>query len=114
MKQFLKNQYNGFRLDGTLASHIHFTAIFVCWEVSYTVKLLPGGKEKKIFTVKDDLGARFGCYDERLANSLVIGEKYEGSGPVKIGKGSTYLNLEKALPLNGSTFQEVDKESGKA
>lgn len=107
MKTFLKNQYNGFRLDDTLASHIKFSAVFTCWEISYKVKILPDGKEKKIFTVKDDVGARFGCFDERLANSLVIGEKYTGQGEVKIGKGSTFLNLEKAEPLNGSAFKEV-------
>ena len=103
----LRSQYGGFKLDGTLASHITFSSLFTCWEISYKVKLLPDGREKKIFTIKDDVGARYGCFSEKLANSLVTGEKYIGKGSVKIGKGSTFLNLEEAEPLNGSAFKEV-------
>jgi hypothetical protein len=106
VKTFLKNQYNGFKMDETLASHIRFSAVFTCWEISFKVKVMADGREKKIFTIKDDVGARFGCFSERLANSLVIGEKYQGAGEVKIGKGSTFLNLEKAEPMNGSAYKE--------
>ena len=106
MRALLKNQYNGFKLDGTLATHIRFSAVFRCWEVSYKVKILADGKERKIYTITDDLGARFGCFDEKLAQSLVTGETYAGSGVVKIGKGSTFLNLEKAEPMDGSAYKE--------
>lgn len=104
--KILKSQYNGFKLDDTLASRIRFTAIFRAWDVSFKIVPHPGKEESKIYTIKDEYGARFGCFNEKLAESILVGETYEVRGSVKIGKGGTFLNIEQAEPLNGSAYKE--------
>jgi hypothetical protein len=46
------------------------------------------------------------CFEESLVRSLRIGERFEMSGEIKIGKGGIFLNLKHAQPMNGNNFKE--------
>jgi hypothetical protein len=102
---FLKNQYNGFRLNGTLASRYTYKGILHCGDIQRRMLVNPDG-DTPYWIVIDDCGARMSTFDERLAREIVPGEKYQVEGEVKIAKGATFLNLKKAEPFNGSTFAE--------
>ena len=101
---FLKNQYNGFRLNDTLASRLWFGGVIRVMEKSLVIRPLLGEKELEYWIIKDDYGARFGCFNLELADTLCVGEKFQISGEVKIGKGNIYLNLKEASPMNGAEF----------
>ncbi|MGW8324244.1 MAG: hypothetical protein ACWGNI_00980 [Desulfobacterales bacterium] len=93
----------GFKMDDTLASRINFSGIIRAWEKNHIVKESPEG-DIEYWTIKDEYGLRLTCFYEELVSKLVIGERYEISGEVKIGKGATFLNLKKAKIMNGGDF----------
>lgn len=99
---------NGFKYDETLASNLKFSGHIRVWEVTHAQKMLPDGDVFDYWTVKDEYGARLGTIDKKLAESLVIAERYVVEGEVKIGKGGTFLNLKNASPLNGKDFTPID------
>lgn len=104
---YIQNTQHGFRRNDTLASNLKFSGHIRIWEIVKSQKFLPDGDTFDYWVIKDEFGARLTCIDEKLANSLVIAERYEVRGEIKIGKGGTFLNLKSANPLNGGNFQEV-------
>jgi len=102
----LKNQYNGFKLNDTLASNLKFSGIIRVWEVDHCQKDKPNGDILDFWVIKDEFGARLSTFDRHLAEGLHVSERYAVKGEIKIGKGGTYLNLKDAEPMNGSEYQE--------
>lgn len=94
----------GFRYDETLATRLQFSGIIRLWEKDHIQKDTPQGPIE-YWALKDEYGARMTCFDETLATSLVIGERYEVRGDIKIGKGGIFLNLKKATPMNGGAYE---------
>lgn len=99
----IKQTRAGFRYDDTLASRFKWNGIARLWERDHIKKDTSQG-ESEYWALKDEYGARMVCFDEALANSLVIGEIYELWGEIKIGKGATFLNLKKAKIFNGKEY----------
>ena len=104
--QFTRNQYNGFKLNGTLASKFRFSGHLRVWEIEHGQKFRFDGETLDYWILKDEFGARLSLFDKKLADSLVVGERYEIQGEIAIGKGGTFLNVKDASPLNGSDFTE--------
>ena len=100
-----RSKYNGFRLDGTLASRFHFTGIIRVWSVVRLEKKEPD-KDVVYWTVKDENGARLSTFDESIAKILTINERFAVSGDIRIGKGGTFLNITKAEVMNGRGYSE--------
>ena len=102
--QILKNQYAGFKLNDTLATNLKFSGVFRVWDVGKRWFDSFDGGENPYWIIRDEYGAKLSCYNEQLATSLVINERYAVEGEIKIGKGATFLNLKKAVVLNGKDF----------
>lgn len=103
---YIQNTQHGFRRNDTLASNLKFSGHIRIWEIVKSQKFLPDGDTFDYWVVKDEFGARLTTVDEKLAQSLIIAERYAVSGEIKIGKGGTFLNLKAATPLNGKDFKE--------
>ena len=101
-----RSKYNGFRLDGTLASKLHFTGIIRVWMVDRLEKKLPD-KDVVYWSVKDENGARLSTFDESIAKKLTVNERFVVSGDIKIGKGGTFLNIIKAEVFHGSEYRDT-------
>lgn len=111
--RYIQNTKHGFKIDDTLASNLKFSGYIRVWEIVKSQKFLPDGDTFEYWVIKDEFGARLTTVNEILADSLVIAERYEVSGEIKIGKGGTFLNLKAARILNGGNFQEkTQKEKG--
>lgn len=106
--QFIKSQYNGFRLNGTLASRLTWRGICQIADKSQVTKYTRGD-EYHYWVFKDEYGASFSCNEESLADSVVVGERYTCSGEIKVGKGTTFLNLKSAVPFDGSQFKTKEE-----
>lgn len=100
-----KTQYNGFKLDGTLMSRVKFSALVRISEISK--RFLERGNDLiPYWSLSDEYGAKFSCFNEELVSKIVIMELYEITGEIKFGKGGTYLNLKTATLFNGGTYHE--------
>lgn len=99
---------NGFKYDETLASNLKFSGHIRVWEVTFSQKHKADGDLLDSWTIKDEYGARMGTLDRKLAESLVIAERYVVTGEIKIGKGGIFLNLKSAIPLNGADFTPIN------
>lgn len=108
---FIQQIQNGFRRDETLASRITFRAFIWINDKWMVEKPLPDGEKRRTWILKDEFGAKFGVWSEKLAESLVIGEKYVVRGDVKIGKGGTFMNITKASWMHGADYQPSDDSS---
>lgn len=107
----IKQTRAGFRFDETLATRLQFSGIIRFWERSHIKKDTPQGPVE-YWALKDEYGARLSCFDDYLAEIIVLGERYMVSGEIKIGKGGTFFNLKRATIMNGHAFdvREEDKE----
>ena len=105
--RFLKSQYAGFRLDDTLATRLKWNGVARVEDVSKITKNPDEPNEFSYYSIRDDNGARLTCFNALLGESLVVGEFYEFSGEIKIGKGGTFLNVKSATPFLGNSY--VDK-----
>ena len=104
-EKVIRNSRAGFGYNDTLLSRLKFSGIITIWEISKVEKHLP--EDTIIYwSIKDEYGARMSCFEESLVRSLRIGERFEVSGEVKIGKGGIFLNLKHAAPMNGQSFTE--------
>ena len=104
-EKIIKNSRAGFGFNDTLLSRIKFSGIIRVWEKSKVEKEIYHDKVT-YWVIKDEYGASFSCFYEVIVNSLVIGETYEVSGDLKIGKGGMFLNLKKIKEMNGKDFTE--------
>lgn len=107
MDRFLKSQYNGFRLDDTLASRLKFSGIVSFSEISERFSKRDG-EEVPYWVLKDEFGARFSCFDSRLISGIRIFERCEVRGEIKIGKGGTFLNIKECVTFSGEGYTEVE------
>ena len=98
----------GFKYDDTLATRLSFSGVIRLWEKDHVQKDTIQGPIE-YWSLKDEYGARMTCFDESLAEKLIIGEWVEVYGEIKIGKGGTFLNLKKASPFRGSDFIESEE-----
>ena len=105
----IKNQYAGFRLDDTLATKLRFSGVFCVWDVGKRWFNSFDGGEVPYWIIRDEYGAKVSCYNEQIASSLVVNERYAVEGDIKIGKGATFLNLKKATVLNGNDFTTTEE-----
>lgn len=97
---------NGFTRSGFLMSNLRFSGIVRIAEKAERKKLGRNGEDDiTYYTIKDEFGASFSCFDKGLFDAAVPGESMLVEGKVKISKGSTYLNLQKIDPVKGSTYQ---------
>ena len=104
--KMIVNHQSGFRKNDTLASNLKFSGYIRVWEISQSQKILHDGDTYEYWVIKDEFGARLTTSNKKLADELVISERYAVSGEIKIGKGGTFLNLKEAVVLNGKNFQE--------
>lgn len=96
---------NGFTSGGFLMSNLRFSGIVRIDEKSERIKRgRNGDDDTKYYIIKDEFGASFSCFDVKLYDAALIGESMHVEGKVKISKGSTYLNLQKIEPVQGSRF----------
>ena len=102
MERFLKSQYSGFKLNETLSSNLRFSGVVTLRERQ---KISIPERDVEYYSLKDEFGARFSCWDCKLAESLQLFEKYEVSGEIKISKGATFLNLKRAEIFNGRNYE---------
>jgi len=105
-RQIIQKDRAGFGYNDTLLSRYKFSGIGRIWERDHIKKDTAQG-EIEYWSLKDEYGARMSCFDEMLANSLVIGEVYVLEGEIKIGKGAMFMNLKRATVMNGSDFKEA-------
>ena len=103
---FQKRQYAGFRLNDSLCTKISWSGVVRIADKAKIIKPRPQEQDVVYWSFKDEFGARFSCFQEKLADSILIGEKYELRGEVKIGKGGTFLNISRADVFDGGTLTE--------
>ena len=103
MQQFMKAQYAGFKLNETLASNLRFSGLVRIRDIQRRTLHL-SDDEIPYWSISDEFGAKFSCFDENLCNKLQIMERYEFKGFIRIGKGGTYLNLTSATVFSGNSY----------
>lgn len=103
---FQRQQYGGFRLNDSLCTNLAWQGVVRIADKAKIIKPLPDDRELVFWTFKDEFGARFSCFQEKVANEIVIGEKYVLKGEIKIGKGGTFLNIKTSEVFNGRDFTE--------
>ena len=92
-------QYSGMNEKGQLLSRLRFSGIIRVWEIDERWKHEDDG-EVPYWIVKDEYGASFLTFEKLLVDSLVVSEKYEVKGEIKIGKGGIYFLLREAKAQN--------------
>ena len=97
-------QYSGMDERGNLLSRLKFSGIVRVWDIQERKKVNLGEEDTPYWIIKDEYGASFLCWEELLKSSLSIGERYEISGEIKVGKGSVFLILRKATVLNAKDY----------
>jgi hypothetical protein len=97
---------SGFARNGSLMSNLHFQGVVRIAEKSARVKIGRNGDDDvKYYIIKDEFGAQFSTFDEKLYDDTQVGESMTVYGKVRISKGNTYLNLERITPIVGNDLK---------
>ena len=103
---FTQKQYNGFRLNESLASRIRFSGVLRFREIQMRKSILSEEKEQIYWILIDENGARLSCWKEDVVQAIKFYTSYEVRGQVRITKGGTFLNLEEAKEFCPSEYTE--------
>jgi len=106
MMNFNANNNAGFGRSGSLLSNLRFSGVCRIAEKSVRVKIGRNGEEDvKYYIIRDEFGAQFSTFDEKLFEAAIPSESMLLEGKVRISKGNTYLNLTKVAPIHGEDLR---------